>query len=246
MRTEVSYFNETSSAYRAEYERETPEGYSFRVRREKVLALLPDGNGKKILDLASGPGVMIRGLREKRYAVTCVDAAPDMIELAKKEAGADPAITCEVGDAYDLRFENESFDVITAMGLIEYLDDENKHLAEVARVLKSGGVFLITVPNVWSPWRMWNHFLRLVRGIVRPTKLKLLHREYTRHGFERLLARHGLEMRRVLYYNFKLIPFPLDRLFPRVTVWQSEFFERLDRTPLRFLGTGFIAEAVKR
>src|SRR3989338_1043389 len=103
MRTEVTFFNKTSADYRAEYERETPEGYSFRVRREKVLALLPAGTGKHILDLASGPGIMIKGLRAKGYRVTCVDAAPDMIAIAKKEAGSDTEVVCEVGDAYALR-----------------------------------------------------------------------------------------------------------------------------------------------
>lgn len=247
MRTEVSYFNKTSTEYAAEYGRETPEGYSFRVRREKVLNLLPDGNGKKILDLASGPGVMIKGLRAKGYAVTCVDAAPDMIELAKKEAGNDPDVTCEVGDAYHLRFDNASFDVVTAMGLIEYLDDEERYLRETARVLKPGGVFLITVPNVLSPWRAWNRVLRGIRSLARPSKeTGLLHREYTRSGFNALLEQNGFSVRSTLYYNFKLIPYPLDRVLPRLTVSQSTLFEKLDQTPLRFLGTGFIIGASKR
>jgi SAM-dependent methyltransferase len=245
MRTEVSYFNDTSSSYLAEYGRETPEGYSFRVRRDKVLALLPNGASKKILDLASGPGVMIKGLRAKGYTVTCVDAAPDMIELAKKEAGDDPNVTCEVGDAYHLRFDDALFDAVTVMGLIEYLEDETAYLKETARVLKPGGTLIITVPNVWSPWRVWNRMLRGIRAFVRPSKAGLLHREYTRRGFGALLENTGFSVRAVRYYNFKLVPYPLDRFLPRLTVWQSALFEKLDRTPLRFLGTGFIVEAAK-
>ena len=152
-RTEVAHFDATSEKYRAEYERNTPEGHSFRVRREKVLALLPDGKGKHALDLASGPGVMIRGLRAKGYRVTCVDASPEMVALAKKEAGGDPNVSCTIGDAYALPFAPDSFDVVTAMGLIEYLDDEERFLEELARVTVHGGTIIITFPNTWSPWR---------------------------------------------------------------------------------------------
>jgi ubiquinone/menaquinone biosynthesis C-methylase UbiE len=247
MRTEVEFFNKTSTEYLAEYGRETPEGYSFRVRREKVLDLLPSGSGKKILDLASGPGVMIKGLRAKGYEVVCVDAAPEMIELAKIEAGKDASVTCEVGDAYALRFAPETFDIITAMGLIEYLDDQDKYLSETRRILKKDGAAIITVPNVWSPWRLWNRILRFLLSIFKPKKVTgLLHREYTRHGFAALLKKHGFSIEAVRYYNFKLVPYPLDRLLPRLTVLQSHLFEKLDGTPFSFLGTGFIVRAKKR
>jgi ubiquinone/menaquinone biosynthesis C-methylase UbiE len=243
MRTEVTYFNNLSETYLRWYGDETPEGYSFRVRREKVLAMLPDGTNKHILDLACGPGVMIKGLRKMNYRVTAIDAAPDMVELAKKELPGDSMVTCEVGDAYALSVPEKTFDIVTAMGLIEYLDDEPKYLKETNRILKDGGTAIITYPNVWSPWRIWNRFLRFV---TRPGKKPLLlHREYTvKRTLEQFRA-HGFEPTEVLYYNFKLIPFPLDRLLPRFTVWTSKVFEHLDHTPLKFLGTAFIVKATK-
>ncbi len=244
MRTEVTYFNDLSKTYLGWYTEETPEGYSFRVRREKVLKMLPDGTNKHVLDLACGPGIMIKGLRAKNYRVTAVDAAPDMVALAKNEAPNDAMVTCEVGDAYALSVEDKSFDIVTAMGLIEYLDDEPKYMSETNRIIKDGGVAIITYPNVWSPWRIWNRFLRFVTRFGK--KPLLLHREYT---VKRTLAQfraHGFEPTRVVYYNFKLVPFPLDRYFPRFTVWTSKVFEHLDRTPLKFLGTAFIVEATKR
>ena len=244
MRTEVTYFNDISKTYLNWYSDETPEGYSFRIRREKVLAMLPDGTGKHILDLACGPGIMIKGLRAKNYKVTAIDAAPDMVELAKKEAPNDPEVTCEVGDAYALSVPDKSFDIVTAMGLIEYLEDEPRYLRETNRIIKDGGVAIITYPNVWSPWRLWNRFLRFV---TKPgQKPLLLHREYTVKRTIQQFKDHGFDVKRVVYYNFKLVPFPLDRLFPRFTVWTSKIFEHLDRTPLKFLGTAFIIEATKK
>jgi ubiquinone/menaquinone biosynthesis C-methylase UbiE len=245
MRTEVTYFNDLSKAYLGWYSDETPEGYSFRMRREKVLAMIPqDGSGKHLLDLACGPGIMFKGLRARNYRVTGIDAAPEMIELAKKEAGTDTMIECAVGDAYALSVPDKQYDIVTAMGLIEYLDDEEKYMKETNRILKDGGTAIITYPNVWSPWRIWN---RILRFIARPGKKPLLiHREYTvARTFEQFRA-HGFEPTRVMYYNFKLIPFPIDRFFPRFTVWTSKIFEHLDRTPFGFLATAFIVEATKR
>ncbi len=244
-RTEVTYFNDLSKTYLGWYSEETPEGYSFRVRREKVFKMLPEkGDGLHILDLACGPGIMIKGLRARNYRVTAIDAAPDMVELAKQELPNDPEVTCEVGDAYELSVGDKQFDIVTAMGLIEYLDDEPKYLKEMHRIIKDGGTAIITYPNVWSPWRIWNRFLRFV--VHRGKKPLLLHREYTVKRTLEQFREHGFEPTGVVYYNFKLVPFPLDRYLPRFTVWTSKVFEHLDKTPLKFLGTAFIVEAKKR
>ena len=245
-RPEVTHFHDTSVPYAEEYGRETPEGFSFRIRREKVLAMLPDGEGKKILDLASGPGTMIKDLRARGYAVTCVDAAPGMIEIAKKVAGDDPMVTCEVGDAYALRFDSGTFDAVTATGLIEYLVDERKFLAEVARVVKTNGIAIITVPNVWSPWRLWNRVLRVGLRLFKNQSNGLLHREYTLRRVKSLLRDHGFKPEGVAYYNVKLVPLPFDRMFPTFTARFTGACEWLSNTPLKFLATGFIVRATKK
>jgi ubiquinone/menaquinone biosynthesis C-methylase UbiE len=167
-----------------------------------------------------------------------------MVALAKKEAPSDSMVTCEVGDAYAVKVPDEAFDIVTAMGLIEYLDDEPRYMKETNRIIKKGGIAIITYPNVWSPWRIWNRFLRFVMRYGQ-TPL-LLHREYTVKRTLEQFREQGFEPTRVVYYNFKLVPFPLDRLFPRFTVWTSQIFEHLDRTPLKFLGTAFIVEARKK
>ncbi len=256
MRKEVSFFNDTSTAYDAEYARETPEGYSFRVRRERVLELVPqDGTGKRVLDIAGGPGVMVSGFHEKGYAVDCVDAAPDMIEIARKKYGDLAHTTFAVGDVYALtKYEDGSLDVVTAMGLVEYLDDQDRAMSEMARVVKPGGTAIVTFPNRPSFWRGWARFLRsttaapraLHRLVTGRKKYPIDHREYTEEEARAYMERHGLVPDTVVYYNFKVTPFPFDKWFPGFTVWQSGKLERPGRPLERMYATAFIVRATKR
>lgn len=249
MRPEVTYFNEISKSYRAEYDRETPEGYSFRVRRKKVLDMVEGGTA--VIDIASGPGIMIPGLLKKGCRVTCADAAPEMIARARDEYGIIPDVTAVVGDAYALPFLDKQFDIALAMGLIEYLEDEHSFLRETARVLKDRGELIITFPNYASPWRALNRFflvfVKFIRKLLGKQKRNLItHREYALKRATSLLETNGFKVETVLYYNFKIIPYPLDAWLPRLTVIQSKLFEPLDCTPLRFIGTGLIIKAKKK
>src|SRR3989344_5571749 len=233
LRPEVKYFNDKSTEYRKEYDRVTAEGYSFRVRREKVLAMVTEST--RVVDIASGPGVMIPGLRAKHCHITWMDAAPEMIARTKEEylpaeaSGSAPDIEAVVGDAYQLPFDNERFDVALAMGLIEYLENESQFLNETRRVLQQDGLAIITFPNRPAPFRAIG---RLMLSLARLFGKKsapgnVTHREYTAEGAAQLMEQHGFRVEEVAYYNFKLVPYPLDKLLPRLTVAQSKLFEKL-------------------
>ncbi len=253
-RAEVSFFNERSRSYLDEYGKETPEGFSFRMRREGVLRVLPDGEGKRVLDIAGGPGVMIAGLRKKGYEVDCVDAAPEMVALAAQEARGDAKVHTHVEDVLALSYKNGTFDALTAMGLVEYLDDQDRAMREMARVLKPGGVAIITFPNRYSLWRFWAATLRTVFYPLRTLHKKLTgkpvypirHREYTPEQARAYMRIHGLVPAQTIYYNYKLMPFPLDKFFPRLTVIQSSLCEGRGGVFSRFFATAFIVEGVKR
>lgn len=254
MRKEVTFFNDKVGAYDKEYERETPDGYSFRVRRERVLELLPDGAGKHVLDIAGGPGVMVEGLNRQGWRVDCVDAAPEMIELAHKKYGHLPNTRFAVGDVYALNYPDATFDAVTAMGLVEYLDDQNKAMAEMARVTKPGGDVIITFPNQPSFWRTWARVLRSITALPRRT-LKMLtgkkpypisHKEYTQTDAWEYMERHGLQPLQTVYYNFKVMPYPFDLWFPRLTVRQSALLERPGRSGEHCMATAFIVHARKK
>lgn len=249
---EVDFFDRTSKSYLDTYGKENTEGYSFRIRRDKVEKMIKGQNdGKTLLDIGSGPGIMIEAILRHGYNVVAADAAPHMIELTKKQFEGNPKVQFLVTDARHLPSSDNSYDVATAMGLVEYFEEDDSFYTEMRRVIKKDGSLIVTYPNVFSPWRVFN---RIALLILRPLRKlvgidtshkdnNIRHKEYTVKGVKEQLKKQGFETTEVVYYNFKLIPYPLDNMLGRFTVIQSAIFEILDRTPLKWLGTAFIVKA---
>ncbi len=197
---------------------------------------------------------MIQGLRKKGYEIDCVDAAPEMVALAAKEVKNDPNVHTQVEDVHALTYKDNTFDALTAMGLVEYLEDQATAMREMARVLKPGGVALITFPNRYSLWRFWATTLRTVfyplrmlyKKIARKPLYPIRHREYTPKQARAYMLSYGLIPARTVYYNYKIIPFPFDKIFPNMTVAQSRLLEGKGGALSRFFATAFIVEGVKQ
>lgn len=101
--------------------------------------------GAAVLDIGSGIGGPARFIRT-RYgaAVTGIDLTPDFVDTARRLSEA-LGVTAEfrVGSALDLPFDAECFDVATLIHVGMNLPDKPRLFAEVARVLREGGVFAV-------------------------------------------------------------------------------------------------------
>ncbi|MFG5721065.1 class I SAM-dependent methyltransferase [Streptomyces murinus] len=112
---------------------------------DAVLDLIPDRPGR-LLDLACGTGIVTRRLAAARPAtrVTGADLAPGMIHRA---AARLPGAIVRA-DSRRLPFPDATFDAVTSIWLLHLLtgpDDLAAVLAECARVLRPGGVYITTV-----------------------------------------------------------------------------------------------------
>ena len=137
---------------------------------EKNLPALDDGAEISVLDLGGGAGVYSFPLAKKGYKVTLADLSETLLEQAKKQKEEDKVenlIACDQVNATDLScYKDNSFDVVLLFGPLYHLtakDEREKCVAEIQRVLKTGGkVFASFIPHLsgsialvqrfcWSP-----------------------------------------------------------------------------------------------
>jgi SAM-dependent methyltransferase len=136
-----------------------------------------------ILDVGCGTGGNLEML-EKFGAAEGVDVSDDALEFCKSKG-----LKVHKGLAEKLPFADESFDVVTALDVVEHLDDDIAGLKEMHRVLKSGGKTLIFVPAFMWLWGVQddvsNHRIR-----------------YTKKQIVERLQKAGFEIERATYANW--------------------------------------------
>lgn len=118
------------------------EKYWDSFEKDQVLPLLGNIKEKKVLDVGAGTGRLVSRLVNAGAEVTALDISEEMLKKIKNKN-----IKKIVGEAEDLSFDDNSFDVVIATFLIVHLKDLGRFFDEVYRVLKPGGLFLVTNIN---------------------------------------------------------------------------------------------------
>lgn len=100
-------------------------------------------SGRSLLDVGCGPGTLTVDLA-RRVApgrVVGVDSAEEIVGLARAAMPGDVSnLSFEVGDAYDLAFGDDSFDIVHAHQVLQHLNDPVAALREMRRVCQPGGI----------------------------------------------------------------------------------------------------------
>ena len=132
--------------------RESPYSSTFTYGRKKIaelmdlqLAGLP--SGARVLDVGCGTGYDVHHMRHRGLDVTAVEPAPAMRERARQ---ANPGVEIVDGDIERLPFRDGSFDFVCAIEVIRYLAEPGRGVAELARVLRRGGVAFVTAAPRFS------------------------------------------------------------------------------------------------
>lgn len=142
-------------------------------------------SGQQMLDVACGPGMVLRAAQERGIAASGVDLSAEAIALAKQLL---PDVDARVGNAEELPFDDATFDGVTCLGSLERFLDRDKALAEMVRVAKPTARFCFLVRNASTfVWRFWREGLgrREVAG----------HQDaLTLEGWQELFARNSLSI----------------------------------------------------
>ncbi len=114
----------------------------------RILERLRTLSGGRILDVATGDGGFINTLMKtlNNYdSFVGIDYSMKEVESARKRFERQPVEIMEM-NAEALEFENGSFDTVCISFSLHHLGETNKVLAEMKRVLKSGGCFIVQEP----------------------------------------------------------------------------------------------------
>jgi ubiquinone/menaquinone biosynthesis C-methylase UbiE len=112
-------------------------------------------NPKTVLDVGCGEGFTLERLRKQNIGekLEGIDFLKTAIEIGKKDH---PKLILKVASAYDLPYQDNSFDLLICSEVLEHLDDPKKALDEIHRVTRKYAV--LSVPN--EPTFMISNFLR--------------------------------------------------------------------------------------
>lgn len=114
---------------------------------DKVLDILRKhvtfGSAPRLLDIGAGQGALSARLRKAGASVSACDVVPDQFDVPGVEFRA-------VQPDGRLPFDDASFDAALAIEVLEHIDGHDRFFAEVARVLKPGGIVMFTTPNILS------------------------------------------------------------------------------------------------
>ncbi len=140
--------------------------------------------GERVLDLAS-PKLLAVALARAGVEVVSVDALPSEIELWRRLA---PEARFDVADGRALPFEQGQFDRAYSISVLEHIggDGDERGLAELARVVKTGGRIVVTVPYAETYFEDWRN--RPVYGADTEAEHYFFERWYDGPRLDRLVA----------------------------------------------------------
>lgn len=227
------------------YEAATPLGEFYRGRMRRVAGLLEGVQGE-LLDVGCGTGQMIRYLRDSRpgqFALTGLDRSASILAEARRVVDDDPAVRLVTGRVERMPFAPATFDVVLAMGILEYVASTEQAVREIARVTRPGGLAIVTMQNPRSPYRLWDAIVwSRVRRRRRVAASPIVGRLRVRR-LRTTLAAAGLTPLSVVYYGFDLLLPPLDSRFPKLAIRLQRGLDGIVRGLLRRIASDYLVVA---
>jgi len=115
-------------------------------RSGQVLRRLKQNNAR-VLDIGCGRGLLLRAFQRNGCDVTGTEFSDGACRFAREVL----KLPVRVGGLQELNFPADSFDVVVMWHVLEHVSDPRPMVAEVARILRPGGMFLVAVPDFGSP-----------------------------------------------------------------------------------------------
>ena len=266
-KSKIGRFFDTDSAEYLEHKYAASQDSFMARRREKAAALLRDhvapsfNEHFEFLDCGCGPGILLEVLSGYNIRYCGFDLSEQMLRLARKQPAVSPSGLTRrqfiQGDVENLPFRTASFDAIASLGVIEYLETDDRLLAEIVRIVKPGGHVLIAVTNrrsynlalekpldVLRTNRVTASVLDVIKRGLGLGQFRQMEFEKRRHAvreFTDRVAGHDVRILATSSWGFNLLPHPLHYLCgQRLNGWANGVYEKSAPGTIKNLGEGFM------
>jgi SAM-dependent methyltransferase len=126
-------------------------GVDGRTPQDVVLGALAEKGPRRVVEVGCGTGVFAaRCASELGCDVVAVDSSPAMVEEARARG-----VAAILGDVRDLPFEDGAFDCAVALWMLHHVDDRDRAIGELARVLRPGGRLVATGNGLGHLAELW-------------------------------------------------------------------------------------------
>jgi 2-polyprenyl-6-hydroxyphenyl methylase / 3-demethylubiquinone-9 3-methyltransferase len=151
----------------------------------------------RVLDIGCGGGFLTNHLAKIGHHVTGLDAAADSLAVAASYDQT-KSVSYDHGDARALPYPNGSFDAVCAMDFLEHVEDPERVIAEVSRVLAPSGLFFFHTFN--RNFLSWLVVIKGVEWFVKntPVDMHILRLFLKPSEVRAMCDNHGMETREVV------------------------------------------------
>ncbi len=156
----ATYFSQKTTFWEAVYN-DCPDQaidfYSlFMTRRKNAVLEMVDrysgGRPLKVLDVGCGPGVIMEEIVKRGHRIAAMDYSEEMVRKTEEKARSYTPGTafCFQGDIERIPLENAAVDIVLCLAVLPYLESDRKAIAEMARVVKPGGLVIVIITNMFK------------------------------------------------------------------------------------------------
>ncbi len=146
--------------------------YEHAAEEIAIHKLLKGKHFKHAVDVGGGYGRLCLLLENYADKVTLAEPSQQQLDLAKDFLKGHPEIERKLIQADDLKFDDNSIDLLTMIRVMHHLPDPSTEFEEIARVLKPDGVAIIEVANYLHVRNRIKHLARRERMPVKPVDIR--------------------------------------------------------------------------
>jgi ubiquinone/menaquinone biosynthesis C-methylase UbiE len=246
---------ETQTQRQSNIEIGVPTEYGFALAQQRFEQTMPHvrPGAQSLLDVGCGNGANTVLFARSLPKVAGVDVEPERLATAREFAEANGIDNIEyvISDGLNIPYPDDSFDYVTCFDVLEHVEDEQKTMSEIARVLRPGGKLIMSVPNKW--YLMEVHGFHFKPDSVPWNRVPLLswlptpiHERYARariYSKQRIMSVMRQARFEVLEHEYAMPPFDLVGS-PQLRRQIIALFAALERTPLKVIGLRHFIVAV--